>query len=176
MKNYLTLWSETLCQRQVEPDLIYCWLDVSSILRDLLLTFIWILILIYTCGAVKKTRKTPCLRAHDSVVSRYPLHDLRWLLALALLLAHLADLGQVLLVLKKNPTQITLFSIILPICNALVVAISCIYFDRLEVIFIVRVTDQWINLVFTVMAVCHRFMTVYYSNRFQEKSLTRETI
>lgn len=133
MKDYLTLWSETLCQRQIQPDLTYCWLDVSSILRDLLLTFIWILILIYTCGTVRKTREKRRLPSHDSVVSRYLLHDLRWLLALTLLVVHLADLGQLLLVSKKNPTQITSLSIVLPICNALVVAISCIYFDRLEV-------------------------------------------
>lgn len=135
MTDYLSLWSETLCQRQEKPDVIYCWLDVSAVTRDLLLTFVWILILIYTCGAVKRNRRTQCLQPNDLVVSRYSLHDLRWLLALFLLVVHLADLGQLLLVYKKNPIQITSLSIILPVCNALVVAVSCLFFDRLEVIF-----------------------------------------
>jgi hypothetical protein len=147
MKEYnWTQWLGTyFCERRVEPDEFdhedqqradefQCLLDVSGAARDLIVAFVWVSILIYTCGAVKNVQRTcSFLRVHSTVVSRYSLHDLRWLLAFALFLTHLADLGDALLIWKSNPLQIVIVSLILPVCNALVVVLSCIYFDRIEV-------------------------------------------
>ena len=119
---------------QQQPDEFQCLLDLSTVARDLIVVFVWTLILIYTCGAVKNVQRTcSYLQNRSLVVSRYSLHDIRWLLAFALFLTHLADLGDVLLIWKNNPLQIANVSLILPVCNALAVIFSCIYFDRIEV-------------------------------------------
>jgi hypothetical protein len=148
MKEYnWTHWLGTyFCERSVEPDKFHhddqqqpdkfqCLLDLSAVARDLIVAFVWALILIYTCCAVKNVQRTcSFLRIHNTVVSRYSLHDLRWLLAFALFLTHLADLGDVLLIWKNNPLQIANVSLISPVCNALAVILSCVYFDRIEVL------------------------------------------
>lgn len=133
MTDHLIDWAETFCQPNVGLDVFSCWLNTSAALRDLLLTFIWILILLYTSVAVKKTVPTLCLRPHESSVSRYSLHDVRWLLILTLLLVHLTDLAEALLVWKNKPTQITSIFLVVPVSNAFVVLVSCAYFDRIEV-------------------------------------------
>lgn len=122
-------------QDQQQPmDEFQCLLDASGVAIDLIVVFVWFLILIYTCGAVKNVQRAcSYLQIRSSVVSRYSLHDLRWLLAFALFLTHLADLGDVLLIWKNNPWQMANVSLILPVCNALAVIFSCIYFDRIEV-------------------------------------------
>jgi hypothetical protein len=141
-----TQWLGTyFCERRDEPDgfdhqgqekvdEFQCLLDVSVATRDLIVAFVWLSILIYTCGVAKNVQRTyPLLRNHSAVVSRYSLHDLRWLLAFALFLTHLTDLGDALLIWKSNPLQIAIVSLVLPVCNALVVVLSCVYFDRIEV-------------------------------------------
>ena len=132
MKDFLANWFGTLCPDPPEQR-VRCWLDVSSLIRDVLVSFTWLLILIYTCAAVRKSTSRG-QRTNSTLLSRYSLHDLRWLLALALFLAHLVDLGEVSLVWKNDPTQTSQLALILPVCNAAVVALSCIYFDRLEVL------------------------------------------
>lgn len=117
-----------------QPDEFQCWLDLSAVTLDLLVAFVWLLILIYTSSAIKSIRGTGCSpRSYSSPVSRYPLHDLRWLLVVTLFLIHLADLGDVLLIWKNNPLQVGKVSLVVPICNAFIVILSCVYFDRIEV-------------------------------------------
>lgn len=113
---------------------LQCWLDISTVVKNLLGTFAWFSILIRMCVAVKREQKIVCLpNFESSVVYRYSLHNIRWLLTLALFFTHLVDLGEVLLVWKHNPAQTTPLSLLVPICNGLVVVFSCFLFDQLEV-------------------------------------------
>uniref|UniRef100_A0A0N8CA55 ATP-binding cassette sub-family C member n=1 Tax=Daphnia magna TaxID=35525 RepID=A0A0N8CA55_9CRUS len=155
-----THWIRTnLCERCADPenlddavqetDEFQCWLDLSFVALDLLVVFVWLLILIYTRNAIKSVRRNRCSsQNYSSTISRYPLHDFHWLLVVTLFLTHLADLGDVLLIWKNNPWQIAKVSLVVPICNALVVVLSCVYFDRIEVwqraVYLLWLCPQWL--------------------------------
>ncbi|XP_057378942.1 uncharacterized protein LOC130700962 [Daphnia carinata] len=140
---------ENLDDSVQEPDEFQCWLDLSFVALDVLVAFVWLSILIYTCSAIKSVRRNRCLSQNcSSTISRYPLHDVHWLLVVTLFLTHLADLGDVLLIWQNNPLQIAKVSVVVPISNALVVVLSCVYFDRIEVwqraAYLLWLCPQWL--------------------------------
>lgn len=117
-------WMGLVCGRDARSG---CRLNVIDAARDLLLAFSWTLILIYTSVSQRRyTVKRP--------VIRYGVHDLRWACAVALVVVHLADFGESLL--AKRSTQVSGFSVCLPVFHALSVCYSCVYFDRMEVTFV----------------------------------------
>ena len=138
MKDHWGSWIREVCAQPHDAARVdvRCLLDISTVARDVLFVFLWILILIYTYSALRKTssrRPVDSRRISNSIRSRYSLHDLRWLLAISLFIVHVTDIGEVLLVWKHNPWQIRALSFGFPACNALAVVFACFYYDRLEV-------------------------------------------
>lgn len=113
-----------LCGSSTGGQSLHCWLDISCLLRDVVLTFLWSLVLIYTWAAL---RKSPARKG----LARYSCHDARWMAALALLVAHLIDLAEMLL--RSDGHWVDWLELSVPVGSGLVVLLSCVYFDRIEV-------------------------------------------
>lgn len=110
-------------------ELLDCWLAVAQLGRDILLAFLWSLILLYTSAVVIKTVRLPVVATTVCQPVKSWHHDFRWLSALGLVVIHVAEVGEILLLDQNVPV----LELCLPACNALVVLLSCVFFDRIEV-------------------------------------------
>ena len=104
---------------------VKCRLDGWRIVRDIFVSFIWMLILIYTASAIRRRTKRSAVR------SRYSLHDVHWLAALSLQLVNWTDLADRCVGSNNlNWTSLTFWS---PLSDSAALIVSFVYFDRIEV-------------------------------------------
>ena len=118
---------------------VSCLLDVTSLVSNVALVFLWSLVLIYTSSALRKSPGRP--RKESS--TRYPCHDVRWIAALTLVVVHLTDLAELLLKDGQHDWK----QLSAPACSGLAVFISCVYFDRIEVscpsLSLIKIRTAW---------------------------------
>ena len=120
-------------------DRFSCWIDLMCMLNNMCFAFLWMLVLLYTSGVVRKAEGIR--RRHGGPVVRYAQHHVRWLAALTLCLVHWVDVADVLVANALFVNDVTssarrmqpLFSFYLPLCSFVVVVVCCFYYDRIEV-------------------------------------------
>lgn len=118
--DFLTAW---LCSGHSVG--VKCRLNGWRIVRDILLSFTWTLVLIYTASAIRRRAKRGAAR------SRYSLHDVHWLAALSLQLVNWTDLADRCVGSSSfDWSSLTFWA---PLTDSAALLVSFVYFDRIEV-------------------------------------------